>query len=80
MVIKKQIVRAVHDADLDELLANLGLLEPLGKGELKCGLCGKSITKEEIACFYAGEGEVKVSCTSVECFEKAMVKRKSLRG
>lgn len=80
MAIKKQTVRAVHDADLDELIRNLGLLEPLGKRELRCALCGKSITKEDIACFYAEENEVKVCCKSIECFEKALESRKPLRG
>lgn len=80
MPIRKEIIHAVHELDLDELLKNLGLLEPLDKGELKCSICGKDISRENLGCFYAGENEVKVCCANTECFEKAMATRRSTHG
>ena len=80
MPIRKEIIHAVHDMDLEELLKNLELLEPLEKGELRCSICGKPISRENIGCFYAEENEVKVCCADIECFEKAMAGRRSAHG
>lgn len=67
-------ILAVHEKDLDAFLKSLGLLEALEKQELKCALCGSTITKENFLCVYPENGEIKVCCNELECY-KAIARR-----
>ena len=42
---QKQVLRAVHESDLEQFLDTLGLLQEIDKGTLKCYVCGQKITK-----------------------------------
>lgn len=77
MQIREEKIRAVHDVDLDKLMKNLGVLERFNNGDLRCSTCGKTITRENLGCFYAEENEVKVCCVDIECFEKVMNSRRT---
>jgi hypothetical protein len=69
--VRKQLnLKAVLDADLEKLLDQLGMLELMNAGKLKCAICGKKITKENFYCLYVEQGEIKFCCSQVSCYEK----------
>ena len=72
--IPKKLLRAVHDTDLEGVLQSLGLLEGLRRGQLQCGVCGNTVTFENLRCIYPQGSKIKVCCDRPECFEKAFEK------
>ena len=72
---KELKLKAVHDADFDDLLDSLGILDQLESGQLRCGICQKKVTRENFYCVYAERGEVKVCCAGIQCYEKMIRSR-----
>ncbi len=68
---KKRIL-AVHEQNLDSFLQSVGLLEALENGQLKCGICGSLITRENFRCIYPDKGELKVCCSVLHCYETVL--------
>ena len=75
--IERREVFAVHEHDIEKLLSDLGLLEPLKKGELRCSICGTPITIENIQCIYPFKNKILVCCDSPQCY-KEVLRRKGL--
>ncbi len=70
---RKQLnLKAMLDSDLDKLMDQLGMLELMNAGKLKCAICGKKITRENFYCLYVEEGEIKFCCNQVSCYEKVI--------
>lgn len=69
---RKHVIRAVHEQDLEELLKSLGLSELMAKGELKCGICGSIVNLENLLCIYPSSDEVKVCCKNQECYKSVL--------
>jgi len=65
------IVKAIHDSDLERVLRRLGLYEKLVRGELKCAICGRPLTLENLGGLYKENGEVKLVCNRIECLVEA---------
>lgn len=80
MLSKKYEMRAVHDYRLDEFLENIGLLEALEKGELRCSICGCRVDRDNFQCAYSFEGQIEVCCDKLECFRGALSRRKTKVG
>ena len=66
----KPEILAVHRKKLEEFLRNLELLESLSKGELKCGVCGVTITLDNIGFIIPSRNEILLCCSSAECVYK----------
>ena len=69
---QKQVLRAVHESDLEQFLDKLGLLQEIDKGTLKCYVCGQKITKTNFHCVYPFEGEIRVCCDNPLCYEHVL--------
>ncbi len=65
------IVKAIHDSDLEKVLKKLGLYERLVRGELKCAICGRPLTLENLGGLYHDNDEVKLVCNRIECLVDA---------
>jgi len=65
---KKHLIRAVGEDHLEQYLASLGLLEALERGELRCGVCGCTITEDNLQCFYPHGDEIRVCCNKLACY------------
>lgn len=76
---KKRKIHAVHERDLDEFLKNIGLFEALKNGRLTCDICGCQINRENLRCVYPVEGEMKICCSKLECYQKALTKVKGAK-
>ncbi len=74
MVKAVSIVKAIHDTDLERVLKKLGLYEKLVAGELRCSICGRLLTLENLGGIYRENGEVKLVCNKIECLVEAAEK------
>jgi hypothetical protein len=61
---------AVHKQKLEEFLRELELWEPLLKGELKCVVCGATITKDNIGFIIPLCEKIVLCCANLECIYK----------
>jgi len=43
-------ITAVHADEVETFLMSIGLLEPMKRGELMCGICGGLVTLENFQC------------------------------
>lgn len=69
---KQLNLKAMLDSDLDKLLGQLGMLELMNAGKLKCAICGKKITRENFYGLYVEHGEIKFCCNQISCYEKVV--------
>ena len=60
-------IKTVHDDDLEVLLDKLSILGKIENGQLKCGVCGKTITKENLQCIYPLHDEIRMCCNELQC-------------
>ena len=65
------VIKAVHDVDLERVLRKLGLYEKLARGELRCAVCGRPLSLENLGGIYKENGEVKLVCNRIECLAEA---------
>ena len=69
---RASVIKAVHDVDLERVLRKLGLYEDLASGRLRCAICGRPLSLENLGGLYKGrDGEIKLVCDRVECLVKA---------
>ena len=73
--VRKTEIRAVYEKDLDKFLESIDLLSALGKGELKCHICGCEINRENLQCVYPQGGEIKVCCSNLSCYRQSIRER-----
>lgn len=65
------VIKAVHDVDLERVLKRLGLYEKLARRELRCAVCGRPLSLENLGGIYKENGEVKLVCNRIECLAEA---------
>ena len=61
------IVKTIHDNDLEKVLKKLGFYEKLVRRELRCAICGRQLTLENLARPYRENEEVKLVCNRIGC-------------
>ena len=62
---------AFHENDLEEILKRFKLWNKLENNQLRCILCGLTVSKINFGCiFLSKDGLVKVVCSYPECLEK----------
>jgi len=64
---KRVEVKAVYDQDLQQVLANLGILDKLTAGELNCAVCGCQVDLDNLGTIFPDGDEVGVSCDNDRC-------------
>ena len=67
---------AVHKRKLEEFLKKLELWEPFTRGEMKCVICGTTISFDNIGLIIPSQDKITMCCSSVEC----MFRIKELQG
>ncbi len=67
-------IKAIYEGDLDRFLDKLELLELLEKGELVCAVCNEKITRDNFRFIFSEDNEIKVCCSSIQCYEKVISK------
>jgi len=66
----KRKLLAFHEKNIDSILDKLGLLEKIKKGEIKCVICNKVITKKNLGAILKRNDKLLIICDSLECLEK----------
>jgi hypothetical protein len=66
----KKIIKipAIYEDDIKPVFKKLGLWKPLKRGEIKCAICGTTITKDNFSAMKKINGEIKMICDKGTCF------------
>ncbi len=68
---KKEVkFKAFLDSEIDKILEQLGVLELVDAGGIKCAFCEKPISRDTISGFFVKGGQIKFCCNRIECSEK----------
>lgn len=71
---RKTTVQAMLDTDLEKLLIQSNQLNEFIEGEIKCCMCGRVITSDNISMLLPVEQEDKIKfkfiCSDIECNSK----------
>jgi len=66
-VFKRTTIKAVHEEDLLGVLASLGVLAGIERGEYGCVCCDKVVTMENLWGILSKDGSIHVICSDPEC-------------
>ena len=66
---KRIEVKAVYDDDLEQVLANLGILDELVAGELSCAVCGCQVDLDNLGAIFPNNDKIGVSCDNTRCIQ-----------
>lgn len=67
---KRTHIKAVYDADLENLVKSLDLDIGIENGEYKCKYCGTIISLENLQAILKENSEIKFICSNFECLSK----------
>jgi len=70
--LKRKVLPAVHEHDLERLLSSLDLLEAVRSGKVKCAICGDRVDLNNFQCVYAEDEEIKVCCSKLPCYRQVL--------
>lgn len=66
-------IPAVHEWHLQKVLLDLGMLDALTHGEVRCRMCERVVTLESVGALIVGhEKKVAICCDLATCMERAM--------
>ena len=71
---KKVEVKAVYEQDLEQVLANLGILDKLIAGELNCAVCSCQVDLDNLGTIFVDGDNVGVSCDNDRCIRAITTK------
>lgn len=69
-------LKAVHHDDLDSVLREAGLMSALEDGSLACSQCGRTVSRESLACLIRTTTGFAVICSDTECSGPALTVRR----
>jgi len=69
---EKVRVPAFFEEDLEAIAKKLGYYEALVHGEVKCFICGKQVSLQNVGAFIKTGDGIKVVCDSTICLFKAI--------
>lgn len=68
-------VNAVFGEDIIPFLKSIEMYDPLLNGEVLCAECASQVTLENFLSVYVDNGEIKVCCDNLRCYNSMIVKR-----
>jgi hypothetical protein len=72
---QKDQISAIHRRDMELILRDLGVLDQITAGEVRCSECSQIITVDSIQCLFMEEGQLRVCCKNVACYKARMLAR-----
>jgi len=63
----KNIISAVHRAELASFLSRVGILISIQNGDVHCATCGSTISLENFGAITRSDKELVVYCNSLKC-------------
>jgi len=67
---KSTKVKMVYDSDLSNLVESLGIKTKIENGDFLCRFCNVQITLENLGSIQKDVGELRFTCTNLECLSK----------
>jgi hypothetical protein len=64
---QREVIKAVHDNDLEDFLSSIGILEDIISGKYQCVNCKKTITLNSIGAIYPENNRINVICDMHSC-------------
>ena len=71
---------AFYEEDVEAIAKKLKLYDEIKSGKMKCFICGRKVTFENLGAFLKTGDGVKVVCDNTECLFKAMRIAEELKG
>ncbi len=65
--LQRQRIKAVHDNDLEQWLASLGMLDQVKSGKYHCPFCEREISLENLGAVLPKNGNVLFACDHIRC-------------
>jgi hypothetical protein len=59
-----------HEKETEALIKRLGLLEQVASGQIKCAVCNKTITLENLGAIFREKDQTVLICDDMKCLEK----------
>ena len=60
-------VKAVYEDDFQQFLKQIGILDEVTKGSIKCKFCGEPVSLDNIVSVFPEGGTIKVVCDKPQC-------------
>jgi len=73
-------LRAIHDDDLEIFLRDLGVLQDIIEGKVRCSVCEGIIRLANIGAVYPVSGSVKVLCDAPACIRRYVHRQNEARN
>jgi hypothetical protein len=70
MTYEREIV-LYFTADMPGILKKLGMFEDAEVGRLRCYLCGRPVSLQNIGGIFKHEGQIRVVCNNIKCLYEA---------
>lgn len=70
MIHEREIV-LYFTSDMPGILKKLGMFEDAEVGRLRCYLCGRPVSLQNIGGIFKHEGQIRVVCNNIKCLYEA---------
>jgi hypothetical protein len=60
-------INAIHENELEEFLENIGILEDIKKGKIKCNFCKQIVKLDNFYSVYPKNNRIYVCCEKTQC-------------
>jgi uncharacterized protein YhfF len=58
------------EGETEAILAKLGLLQQVANGQIKCAVCSKTITVDNLGAVFEEKGQILLVCDDLKCLER----------
>jgi len=69
-LLPKEVIKAVHKDDLEELLHSLKIFDEVIKGKMKCKFCKTVITPDNLHSIFPHSGNIQLVCSDLNCVKQ----------
>lgn len=78
--LQREKLRAVHDNDLEQFLASIGVLDQVVDGYHKCVICDTKITMDNLGAVYPKNDKINFVCDRLSCLAKINLSNEDING
>jgi len=64
----KEIIKAIHSSEIEDLIKKIGLLERFKAEEIRCNICGDTIKLNNFKAITRRDGQIVFLCNKEKCF------------
>jgi hypothetical protein len=76
----REVIKAVHEDDLESFLSSIGILEDILSERYKCQKCNRQISLKNLGAVCPEEGTIRVICDLPSCLSDIAFDRETENG